>query len=67
MWTEFVSSERQMHQMVFPRASALAEAVWCEQRTSYEDFLLRLEAHRARLHALGVDAWHPPSSSTVTG
>jgi N-acetyl-beta-hexosaminidase len=56
-----------MHQMVFPRASALAEAVWCEQRTSYEDFLLRLEAHRARLHALGVDAWHPPSSSTVTG
>lgn len=67
MWTEFVSSERQMHQMVFPRASAFAEAVWCEQRTSYEDFLLRLEAHRARLHALGVDAWHPPSSSTVTG
>ncbi len=62
MWTEFLNSERQMHQMAFPRVCAFAEAVWCESRGSYEDFLARLAVHRDRLHILGVDAWQPPPS-----
>lgn len=59
MWTEFVSSERQMHQMAFPRVSAFAEAVWCRQRSSFEDFQARLGPHLDRLHALGIDAYRP--------
>jgi hexosaminidase len=59
MWTEFVQSERQMHQMAFPRVSAFAEAVWCRDRGSFEDFEERLGAHFERLHALGIDAYGP--------
>jgi len=57
MWTEFVSSERQLHQMVFPRLCAFAEAVWRTRPTEFDDFVARLEPHRERLHAMGIDGY----------
>jgi len=57
MWTEFVSSERQLHEMVFPRLSAFAEAVWRTEPTDFADFEARLEQHTRRLHALGIDGY----------
>lgn len=57
MWTEFLSSERQMHQMAFPRMSAFAEAVWRRDRGLFADFEERLVVHRERLHALGIDGY----------
>jgi hexosaminidase len=62
MWTEFVSSERQMHQMVFPRLCAFAEAVWRGRPvdgSEFAGFEARLVTHRERLHALDIDGYEP--------
>lgn len=66
MWTEFVSSERQMHQMVFPRLSAFAEAVWRSgEAVDFADFETRLRVHRQRLHALDIDGYDPPAVDSI--
>jgi hexosaminidase len=60
MWTEFVSSQRQMHQMVFPRLCAFAEAVWRSEAVggdSFAEFEARMVDHRRRLHAMDVDGF----------
>jgi hexosaminidase len=62
MWTEFVSSERQMHQLAFPRLSAFAEAVWRRAPSTFVDFEERLETHLERLHALDIDGYRPPAA-----
>ena len=67
MWTEFVGSERQMHQMVFPRLCAFAETVWRTEMAPFEDFLGRLEPQLQRLHGLGIDAWRAPSTRPADG
>jgi hexosaminidase len=62
MWTEFVSSQRQMHQMVFPRLCAFAEAVWRSEAVggdSFVEFEARMVDHRSRLHAMDVDGFQP--------
>lgn len=62
MWTEFVSSERQMHQMVFPRLCAFAEAVWRSEPVedaAFESFEERMVAHLERLHILDIDGYKP--------
>jgi hexosaminidase len=61
MWTEFVTSERQLHQLAFPRVSAFSEVVWCRTREPFDGFLDRLGEHLERLHALGIDAYRPRS------
>jgi hexosaminidase len=60
MWTEFITSERQMHQMAFPRFSAFAEAVWRRTPSTFDDFQQRLTVHADRLHALDIDGYRPP-------
>jgi hexosaminidase len=48
---------RQVEYMAFPRLSALAEVVWTPvPRRDFADFRRRLDAHMARLAALGVNA-----------
>lgn len=59
MWSEFVSSERQFHEMVFPRMCAFAEAVWRTQPTTFAEFQTSLPHHLSRLHALGIDGHRP--------
>ncbi|MEV4189514.1 family 20 glycosylhydrolase, partial [Streptosporangium canum] len=55
VWTEHMDSPRAVDYMVFPRLCAFAEVVWSVDRTPYPDFARRLEAHTARLDALGVE------------
>ncbi|WP_455713485.1 beta-N-acetylhexosaminidase [Streptosporangium canum] len=55
VWTEHMDSPRTVDYMVFPRLCAFAEVVWSVDRTPYPDFARRLEAHTARLDALGVE------------
>lgn len=44
MWTEYVATFDHVEHMVLPRAAALAEVAWsCGNRTSYEDFVSRVE------------------------
>ncbi|OUE25368.1 beta-N-acetylhexosaminidase [Clavibacter michiganensis] len=58
IWTEHMDSPRTIDYLVFPRLSALAEAVWSprpEGARDVDDFHARLAVHLARLDAFGVE------------
>ena len=56
IWTEYIPTESHLEYMAFPRALALADAVWAESpRQLYADFLERLRPHLARLDQLGLN------------
>jgi hexosaminidase len=55
LWTEYVATREHAEYMFFPRACALAEAVWSDGNRSWAEFEPRLAAHLARLDALGVN------------
>lgn len=55
IWTEHMDSPRTIDYLVFPRLSALAEAVWSKGARDYAEFAPRLEAHLERLDAVGVE------------
>ncbi|MDX2161564.1 MAG: beta-N-acetylhexosaminidase [bacterium] len=55
LWTEYMPTEAQVEYMAYPRAAALAEALWtAPAERDYGDFAARLNAHLLRLDALGV-------------
>jgi hexosaminidase len=39
LWTEYIPTMKQLEYMTYPRALALAQAVWCNEKPSYEAFL----------------------------
>jgi len=50
LWTESVSDERQVQYMTWPRAMALAEVFWSQQKgRNYNEFVQRVEANFKRL------------------
>ena len=53
LWTEYVPTEARADYLYFPRATALAEALWSGQ-DHYQSYLHRLSAHYPRLNALKV-------------
>jgi hexosaminidase len=55
LWTEYVSTPQHAEYMYFPRACALAEAVWSGADRQWDDFERRLQEHTTRLDALGVN------------
>jgi len=55
IWTEFMDSPRTVDFFAFPRLCALAEALWVTGERDYDDFSGRLDEHRARLDAIGVE------------
>ena len=55
LWTEYVPTPQHAEYMYFPRACALAEAVWSPRERSWAEFEPRLRRHTARLDALGVN------------
>ena len=65
-WTETTPTRDVLEWKMWPRACALAECLWCgaERKPTYEDFLRRVEVHRERLLAEGVNcAPIPPTKS----
>ena len=55
VWTEYIQTPAQVEYMVFPRAAALAEAVWTGgDNRDYAEFLGRLRPHLKRLDQQGV-------------
>lgn len=55
LWTEYIPDMRHLEYMTYPRACALAEALWLPTpEKKYPDFRRRLTAHRQRLQALRV-------------
>ena len=55
LWTEYVPTPRHAEYMYFPRLCALAEVAWSGREREWLSFQSRLEAHLARLDALGVN------------
>lgn len=54
-WTEYIPTEAQLEYMVYPRAAALAEALWLSpDRRDFADFMRRLPGHLQRLNRLGI-------------
>jgi hexosaminidase len=60
VWTEYLSTPKQVEYMAFPRLSALSEVVWSPKaRKNYGDFQKRLGPHLDRLRILDVN-FRPP-------
>lgn len=56
VWTEYMTTEKQVEYMVFPRLCAMAEVVWTPRnQQKFSDFLTRLEKHVKRLEKYGVN------------
>jgi hexosaminidase len=57
VWTEFISTERYLEFMTFPRLLALAEIAWRPKAARDEaEFTKRLEPHIEALRARGINA-----------
>ncbi len=60
IWTEYIWTPQDVEYFAFPRATALAEAVWSPASgRQFEDFLRRLGDHLKRLDELGVNYRRP--------
>lgn len=55
IWSEHLDSPRGLDYMAFPRLCGLAEAVWGSPARDFAEFSTRLDAHLARLDAIGVE------------
>ncbi len=56
LWTEYMATSDYVEYMAYPRACALAEALWSsKENRSYNNFLERLQTHFKRLKALNVN------------
>jgi hexosaminidase len=61
MWTEHVDTVRKLDYQLFPRVTALAEALWAADVAGprdLDDFRGRLVEHLARLEAMGIEYRH---------
>lgn len=55
IWTEYMKTIEQVEFMTYPRAAAVAEAVWSpKQKKSFSFFRMKLSSHLKRLAALDV-------------
>ena len=60
LWTEHVRTEERVVYMSFPRILATAELAWSVERNrDWSSFFNRLERHRGRLAALGIENTGP--------
>ena len=56
LWTEHIPTVERAEEMVYPRASALAEKLWSsKESTDFDDFKKRLDKHLKRLEILNVN------------
>jgi hexosaminidase len=59
LWSEYLTTERQVEYMAYPRISALSEVVWSQlANKDYPGFCDRLQIHRQRLNHMGFTV-HP--------
>lgn len=55
LWTEYIPDPERLHYMMYPRALAIAEALWTQSsRRDYADFRRRAPHHMRILQRLGV-------------
>ena len=62
VWTEYIQTPKDVEYMLFPRLSALAEAMWSSKANrNYADFMARMVTHEQRLKALDVNYRKTPA------
>ena len=55
-WSEYTWNECDLDWKMWPRACAIAEAVWTgDKKPGFADFMRRMETHRKRLVLQGVN------------
>ncbi|MDU1893092.1 MAG: family 20 glycosylhydrolase [Dysgonomonas sp.] len=54
LWAEYIPTENQADFQMYPRMIALAERVWTDNTTRFDDFSQRLLKHYPKLDAMGV-------------
>lgn len=65
LWTEFITTEKDVEYMLLPRAIALAETLWSERdRMNFQGFSIRLRAELTRLGRAGINYRIPDRAST---
>jgi N-acetyl-beta-hexosaminidase len=58
MWTDHHPSEKEMEQLLYPRACAVAELLWSDPRPrNFDDFRNRLLVHQERLKLKGINVF----------
>jgi hexosaminidase len=69
VWTEYIEGPKNVEYMAFPRAAALAEALWTPQaEKNFADFTARLARQTSILQALDVN-YRPltkPAATAIT-
>jgi len=56
LWTEYISNRRHAQYMIFPRITALAEAVWTpKDQKNWTDFAVRIEREMLRFDKLDIN------------
>lgn len=55
LWTEMIPTEQQAEFQMYPRMIALAERVWTDNTSRFDDFSQRLLKQYPRLDAMGVN------------
>jgi hexosaminidase len=56
LWSEYITSEKQMEYMIFPRLCAMAEVLWSpKSNQNYSDFLTRFGVYSKRLEKSGIN------------
>lgn len=60
LWTETVSTMKDIEYMAFPRIIGLAELAWSPKGQSWEDYRQRLAAHAKQMEAMGINFYQSP-------
>jgi hexosaminidase len=55
LWTETLSTMKDIEYMAFPRLIGLAELAWSSKGQSWEEYKFRLAAHSKRMHAMDIN------------
>ena len=56
LWTEYIQDFEQLEYMAYPRAIALSQVLWCNEKPAYDDFCKVLyDSHYKKLSLLDVN------------
>lgn len=64
LWTEFVTNEKKLEEMAYPRIIAVAERAWSEENL-YKSFLERLESFKKVLDRYNINYNKKPNPSII--
>jgi hexosaminidase len=60
LWTETISTMKDIEYLVFPRLLGIAELAWSPKGQSWEEYRQRLAAHGPRMEAMGINFYRAP-------